>query len=84
LKLVNRYSPEERLFRVFRLMWDGAYPALPSRKLTVAVAFRRNRWLPGVYRIRQQELFNRYWHLVPLPFVVIRIHYAKSYGGRFA
>jgi len=83
LKIVNRYSPGERLFRLFRLIWDGHYPATPSCKLTFAVAIRGFYWLPGLYRLRTSETLHRRWHLVLIPFVVIRIHYAKSYGGRF-
>lgn len=83
MKLVNRYSPEEKLLRLFRLTWDGHYPAIPSRKLTFGLAVRRDYWLPGLYRIITGELYHRRWVLVLIPFVAIRIHFAKSYGGRF-
>jgi hypothetical protein len=83
LRIVNRYSPGERLFRLFRLVWGGSYPSVPSRKLTFAVAIRKERWLPGLFRLRNGETFHRRWHLVLIPCVVIRIHYARSYGGRF-
>lgn len=36
-KWVMRYSQRERLFRIFRIVWDGKYPSIPSRKLSVAV-----------------------------------------------
>lgn len=57
-KTVMRYSPDERLYRLFRITTDGRWPEIPSRKLSFAW---RCRWC---------------WN--PL-----RIHYVKSYGGRF-
>jgi hypothetical protein len=83
IKIVNRYSQQEKLCRVFRVMWDGKYPTVPSRKLTFALALRKNRWLPGLFRIRTDELYHWRWHLVLVPFLVIRIHFAESHGGQF-
>lgn len=39
-KMVLRYSPGERLFRVFRLMWDGDWPTVPARKFSFAIRLR--------------------------------------------
>jgi hypothetical protein len=39
-KLVLRYSPPERLFRVFRLMWDGDWPTVPARSFSLAIRCR--------------------------------------------
>lgn len=74
IKFVNRYSPTERIYRLFRIMWvrgtvgDGrGY----SAKLTFAIT-------PDLFRFRflGADLY--------LVFLFVRIHYERSYGGTHA
>jgi hypothetical protein len=65
---VLRYSKDERLYRLFRIVWDGRWSfdgrgeyagvISPARKLSVAIRMRPCPW--------------------PL-----RIRFVKSYGGNF-
>lgn len=74
LQPVMRSDPDARLFRVARLVWDRGTVGDGtgySVKLSVALA-------PRLFRFRR-ELEG--WILTLFG---VRVHYARSYGGRFA
>lgn len=72
-KPVMRYDPILRWVRLFRLIWNTGVVGDGqgySSKLTVALTPRLFRW-------------DRGWHAWTLTILFVRIHYVRSYGGRF-
>jgi hypothetical protein len=58
LKMVLRYSRGERLFRVFRIMWDGDWPTIPARKFSLAIRL----WpTPFPLRLRFDRSYGGNW-----------------------
>lgn len=74
LKTVFRYDPDNRLYRLFRVIWRrGKGPGVGApdnydAMVTVALSRRLFRW------VRECDG----WRLWVFPF---RLHYERSYGG---
>jgi hypothetical protein len=67
IKKVFRWDREEKVYRIFRIMWDNPKN---SNKLSFALSPVLFRFSKGFYE----------WRIYILG---IRIHRAKSFGGRF-
>jgi hypothetical protein len=73
LKRVMRYDSDNRMFRLFRIMWERGVVGDGngySAKVSLALTPRLFRW--------QRE--GDGWLLT---FFGLRLHYRRSYGGRF-
>lgn len=57
-KMVLRHSAPERLYRVFRLMWDGDWPEIPARKLSFAIRLSPCLW---PFRVRLDRSYGGNW-----------------------
>lgn len=72
-KRVMRWDRDARLFRVCRVMWDGIDTISGrafSRKISIALTPRLVSW--------HRELGS-----VRVTVFGVRVHFAKSFGGRF-
>ena len=72
-KTVLRYSPNERVFRVVRLMWERGVVGTGqgySAKLSLALA-------PVLFRA------HRTWDGWRVGLLGVQLHYKRSYGGIF-
>jgi len=71
-KSVLRYSPPERLLRVFRVIWECGEPGLGGYSAKFSVGVK-----PSLFGFSSE--FGG-WCLTLLG---VRLHYARAYGGRF-
>lgn len=80
VKRVLRLDTIQRHFRLFRVMWERGIVGDGkgySAKLAVGLEARLLRWETS-YRVREPR------HDWCVTLFGVRIHYARSYGGRFA
>jgi hypothetical protein len=79
-KPIFRYSTDERLYRLFRVIWNtDEY----SVKLTFAIGVKPWMWFIGGYEQKPREFHSYIYWLGLIPCLPLRIHYMRSFGGVF-
>jgi hypothetical protein len=85
IKSVFRWSADERLLRLFRVMWERQRVGITySVKLSFGIARKiEDSWI-GIYW-KRSHLFDKetFVYFCLIPWFPIRVHYIRSYGGNY-
>lgn len=74
IKPVMRLDTIQRHFRIVRILWERGEPGFGGYSAKLSISVRKR--LIGFYAAAQHD-----WMLTILG---VRVHYCRSYGGRFA